>query len=799
MKTKIVRSMQTLPALILTMALMAGLALAQTESASTKTADSKGNSSSDTAASTGTKKRTKTKKADAKKTDPKKTEATEPTSQTVGEDAGDYTVVSTIEFGYRGQRVDGDVNKFKSDLNYKAGPRLFDTSFFMRSKEGKTGLFDSALVTSTGWGADPYGNVRLSVENAKWFRFDGTYRRFKYYNFLNNLANPNTAGPTAGPVVTVVPPNPITGKHGYDTRQQMGDFDLTLLPKNDRLNFTFGFSPERYQGTVYTTYHAGGGEFFLPTIADSRANEFRVGANWKLGPVDFGILQGYRRFTDDSNINGSGAAANYLATSTTNLPVVNTFIRQQPVKGTTDYTRFNLHTFLAKKVDITGRFVYSDSNTNFNFLESLTGQNWTIVRGSTVYTLPNVITQSALNYTGSAKRPSTIADLGVSFFATSKLTFSDTFRFEQYQVGSGDFYTSAFYATKTNGTAFPPAIVNGNYGDYGLFKYRKFLNSIEGDYQISRNFGFHFGYRYGTRREEDISGGYTLGGATTPAAPTAITSGGVEENHTNIFFGGLKARPLKNWTIYFDAEHGTADNIFTRWGNYNYTNFRAKSRYTPNRKWSFNAAVITRDNSDPSTIEGVSLADFGVSVKSRVFTSDISYMPNSRLAVNGGYNYNWLTSDTIINYAYAVPPFPSGTAGSAQASISGHSLYYVRNNFFYLELTARLNRRMTLYAGYHINDDNGQGNLLSNPRVLSGTALVPGAATVITSYPMSFQSPEGRLAIRLNRRLDWNLGYQYFNYNESQFANTFAGTVRPQNYHAHLPYMSLRLYFGRKE
>ena len=25
------------------------------------------------------------------------------------------------------------------------------------------------------------------------------------------------------------------------------------------------------------------------------------------------------------------------------------------------------------------------------------------------------------------------------------------------------------------------------------------------------------------------------------------------------------------------------------------------------------------------------------------------------------------------------------------------------------------------------------------------------------------------------------------------------GSVRPQNYHAHLPYMSLRLYFGRKE
>lgn len=797
MKTKIVRSMRTLPALILTMALMAGLAMAQTESASTKGSDSKSKASNDSTESTGTKKTTKTKKADE----------TVPTSQTVGEDAGDYTIVSSIEFGYRGQRVDGDVNKFKSDLNYKAGPRLFDTSFFMKSKAGKNGLFDSLLVTSTGWGADPYSNLRISAENGKWFRFDGTYRRFKYYNFLNNLANPNTSSnPTNGTAPVLVLPDPVTGKHGYDVRQQLGDFDLTILPKNERINFTLGFSPERYQGTTFTTYHAGGGEFLLPTRADSRANDFRVGANWKLGPVDFAFLQGFRKFTDDSNINASGAAANYLATSTTNLPVLNTFLRQQPVKGTTDYTRFNVHTFLAKKVDITGRFVYSDSNTNFNFLEALTGQNWTIVRNSTTYTLPNVITQSALNFTGTAKRPSTIADLGVSFFATSKLTISDTFRFEQYQIGSGDFYTSQFFATRPNGTPFPPAIVNGNYGDYGLFKYRKFLNTVEGDYQISRNYAFHFGYRYGTRREEDISGGYTLGGATTPGAPAAITSGGVEENHTNIFFGGFKARPMKNWTVYFDAEHGNADNIFTRWGIYNFTNFRAKSRYTPNRKWSFNASLITKDNSDPTTVEGVSLADFGVSVKSRVFTSEISYMPNSRLAVYGGYNYNWLNSDTIINYAYAVPPFPSGAPGTANGSIRGHSLYYVRNNFFFLELTARLNRRMTLYTGYHINDDNGQGGSLSNPRTLLATPIVePGSATVvgtgnvITSYPMSFQSPEARLAIRLNRRLDWNLGYQYFNYNESQFVTTFAGTVRPQNYHAHLPYMSLRLYFGRKE
>jgi len=96
-----------------------------------------------------------------------------------------------------------------------------------------------------------------------------------------------------------------------------------------------------------------------------------------------------------------------------------------------------------------------------------------------------------------------------------------------------------------------------------------------------------------------------------------------------------------------------------------------------------------------------------------------------------------------------------------------------------------------LYSSYRLNQDDGQGSRVADP---AGTA-----GSLITSYPMSFQSPEFRLAIRLNRHLDWNLGYQYYNYNEDGFPGTFPGSPRAQNYHAHLPYMSLRVYIGRKE
>src|SRR5262245_58501128 len=100
-----------------------------------------------------------------------------------GDDAGGYTITSSIEFGYRGLSVSGDHNKYQSDLNYRTGPRLFDSTFLMRDKSGK-GWFDQMLVTATGWGADPSGQARASVENPHWYRFDATYRKFKYFRFL---------------------------------------------------------------------------------------------------------------------------------------------------------------------------------------------------------------------------------------------------------------------------------------------------------------------------------------------------------------------------------------------------------------------------------------------------------------------------------------------------------------------------------------------------------------------------------------------------------------------------------------
>ena len=144
----------------------------------------------------------------------------------------------------------------------------------------------------------------------------------------------------------------------------------------------------------------------------------------------------------------------------------------------------------------------------------------------------------------------------------------------------------------------------------------------------------------------------------------------------------------------------------------------------------------------------------------------MDWTPNQKLTLSSGYTHMHLTSGAAI------------VLFVNNAQQAGTSRYFVRDNFGFINAFVQLHRRIGWFAGYFIHNDQGQGNRLStSPNLL------------ISSYPLQFQSPETRLVIKLHDRLDWNVGYQFFDFKE-QFVNN-------QFYHAHLPYTSLRFYFGR--
>src|SRR5215212_3401919 len=71
--------------------------------------------------------------------------------QAASEENGPYTITSSIEVGVRGIAINGNADKYRSDLNYTPGFRIFDSSLMMKSKEGDGLLFDALSVNTFGW------------------------------------------------------------------------------------------------------------------------------------------------------------------------------------------------------------------------------------------------------------------------------------------------------------------------------------------------------------------------------------------------------------------------------------------------------------------------------------------------------------------------------------------------------------------------------------------------------------------------------------------------------------------------
>ncbi len=643
-----------------------------------------------------------------------------------------YSVTSSFEFGVRGVSVNGNDNKYRSDFNYRPGFRMFDSSFLLENKEKKSKFVDSFLVTSSGWNADPSGFTRVRVEKVGLYRFDSNVRQVVYFNNLNNHAR---------------------NGHTADTRRNFGDFDLTVYPNGDKFRLRFGGSFNKTTGTGSITSRAYSDEFPIASKVDNGSADYRAGIDGKLLGFNLNLSYGFRRFRDDTFYS---LLAPYPGYNTTNSASYATFERTYPIRGITQFGLFSAQRTFAKKLDFTARVIYSNTTRQFGFLEQITGRD----------SSNNIVDLDRFNISGDSKRPQTRVDLGITYAVTNKFRISDSFTFDTFDISGDNRFAEALYTRTAAGGARNPVFTNTQ--NDRVTSLRRFVNTIEADYQFSDRFGFNIGYRYTKRRIELTGFTQTLPPATTPTI-TLINE--EEHNQTNTLIAGFKAKPMKNWVIFADVEHGEADNAFTRLGNYNFTNLRVRSRWSFNR-FAINLSGISKDNENPSVSTAppgsYPSGNFNANTKSRVFSAYLDWTPDPRLSFSGGYTYQRLTSETdiVIN---------TGTL------VRGFSRFYMRDHYAFFNVTAQPFKRVSFYAGYNHNKDLGQGNRVTALPILT------------TSYPFRLFTVESRLAMRLTRNIEWNIGYQYIGYNERIQPLSVGG---PQDYHANLPYTSLRIYFG---
>ena len=547
---------------------------------------------------------------------------------------GDYKVTSATEFGWRFRKLTGNENKYRSDLNYKAGFRTFDTNLLLETENGKGKYFDSLLITNSGWGADPTGATRLNMEKTGFYKFNADVRRVTYFNNLFNFVNPV---PFAN------------SEHSSNIKHTFGDFDLTLLPQNETIRFTIGGSFNNTNGLGSTTDRFFSDEFPILTDTRAKSHDLRFGAEGKLFGFDWGLSQGYRTFRDRST--GFLDAVNQ-GNNPTNQARIDTYFRTSPINGEVYFTQGHVHRTFAKKLDFTARLIYSSASSHSSRVQTMTGRDNTNPTGI-------LVTSDSINVSANAKRPQTRGDLGITYAVTDNFRISNTFSFDQFSVNGDEVFNEIW--TKASGATLRSETRSSA---YRVNTFRRFVNTLEGDYQFSNAVALHLGYRY-TKRDVNNSGfnrscTFTTGTCT----PTTTLIAESETNSTNAVIAGMKIRPVKIWTIYWDLEHGRADNVFTRLENYKYTNFRVRSRVKLN-KVSFNFSAMSKDNENASlpkaSITLPATVSYITNTQNRYVSGTVDWEPMTNLSFSTGYNYRHLTSYTPI----AVPISGAPLIGTA--------------------------------------------------------------------------------------------------------------------------------------
>ncbi len=633
----------------------------------------------------------------------------EPVGPVRGDNVAEYNIVNSFELGDRFDSIGGNLDSYRSQVNYGNGPRLLASFFSINSRDGHGKFFDEIVITTEGLGNDPYESAVLRISKNRLYRFDMHWR-------LNDYYNPGLV--SAGQ----------EGGNFRDTQFTAQDDDLVLFP-DSKYKFFLGYSRSVQEGPELT---ATDGQFETPALAtvsdtatftslrDAR-NEYRVGSELEVLGFRINWMHGWEDFKQDYFVPpGTDASGNVVPAEQVN-----------PYHGTSPYWRLGIFRN-RKRYSVNGRFTYADARRAF--VSEQTG----LLGGITPGTLQEVTM-------GNGERPEATGNLTFSIFLTPKLTFTDS---------------TAVYSVRTEGNS-EYLQLNQATGQFitQYFLYlgiRTLSNQAELNYRVRKWLEFYGGYDYSDRFMRNV-----LAQNFPPFDQTSILNAGV---------AGVRIRPIEPVTIVLSGEVGHATQPFTPKSDKDYQALGARVQYK--RKSLLFAAYAN------SSYNNNSVSFTAYSSHARTYGTNLSWTPRGWLSFN--VDYAKMHLDSLGGLMF----FEGG-----DNPVAGYSLYISNLHTGNAGARFALGRRADLYLGYSHVQDTGDGR--SNPYGTGFGTDIPAFQEAQT-FPMKFLSPVGRFSVKINNRMRWNVGYQYYGYHE----DFFTGQITPdQAYRGHTGYSSLLFSF----
>jgi len=527
-------------------------------------------------------------------------------------------------------------------------------------------------------------------------------------------------------------PGLTSGGHWLNTRRHLQDHDVTLLPQSS-FKFFAGYSRNSQDGPALSTiqiFDSRGDEFPFFSNIDRTQTEYRVGGEASARGFKLIVLRGWQRYEEATSYNRDQVHPGANLTDNTTLTSLR---RTEPYDGNTPFWRANLLSEKKTWFAANARMSYAGGRRGYAFDEAVAGTD----RFGSARSRQILVS-------GAGSRPVTSA--GFTFSLTPSIRFTLTNH-------------TAFHQVAMNGNGSYQELINSA-ASFSAFRFqhlgiRSIVNATDASWRASRWIGFYGGYHYSNRRVRSREGESGIGFSDVVTAE--------QTNRLHAGLGGVRLQPARPVSINLDVEVGRASRPFFPLSERRYHSLGGRIQY---KTRTLLLAAATRANYNTNS---VSL--FTHSARSRNYSFDASWTGKGWLSVDAGYSK--LHLDTLTGIAYFA---------STRLVEGDESIYLSNLHHGHLGVRMNIQKRADFYAGYSRIKDTGDGrSVAAQVGERTGSALV--AFRVVQTFPLSYDSPQARLSIRLYDKIRWNLGYQYYRYKEEFLASQF--------YRAHTGYTSV--------
>lgn len=519
-----------------------------------------------------------------------------------------------IDIGARWVTRAGDFNTYRSLVNLSQGTRL--TSGQLRLEPDGSKWLDSALLTITAWGGDPYNTARLDATKRGLYRLNSTYSNIALFNALPSFANIGTPG------------SPLFfNQRTMDTRLRNYDNELTLFP-GARLMPYVGFSRNTSFGTGITPLVLPPNEYPLRNVIDWSLYEVRGGIRVELNRFHATIEQGGRRFRDGQFVYSTEALAGNRST-----PYIGQILRLAEgnqlyrIRGEAEHTKALLTASPWNWLDLSGSFIRSRPKT-YSQLNQF--QQGSIVDPNNPLLL---LTGTTDYFFGNATMPHISASGAAEARIHPRIRIRESWETDRFHTtGINTLRSLQFFAPAVSSTI---TFTGGE-----RLEVSRHRQQIEAIWDVSRQLTIRGGHRYEWGRSLMKASTYSQGG---PYDRLEM------ERQGGVF--GFLLRPVKRATLMGDLEFIDGIKTYYRTGLYDHTRLRFQTRFELPKSLFFNVNYNWFTNENPNP-------DVKFWYHANAITGSLQWLPGGgkNAAVIAEYQRSTLRSD--INFLYPLGLFP---------------------------------------------------------------------------------------------------------------------------------------------